>query len=1350
MVMKTNNQKFALAIHVLFALLLSSFRLNAEGITVLKSDHNTLKLRINTQFQAFSPLTVDGISYILPTFSNSFPFVNAENSGGPSEFRTTGTFTVPHPSGFKLSNFEVIKSRKTNGTLAPNPKLSTTELEYSLDSYKYENYKNSPAIDLQYQGIAVNNHIAMFALSPIRYNNLSNEIEIIEIAEITIEFNQSKPNISNKSVGQVSNFTTNSNVADSWRVSSNRILTDADKSDKPLASTEMQWAKITISREGAYYLDANDFSKLGVNLTPELINTIKIYGYGGDILDENPGNTQYSSLNEQAIIVQKSSNGNLDKVVFYASATSGIKKIRTKNSSQYERYINPYTFKSTYLLAWGGSDGLRAIPDEYPATDIINKPTTYRHFIYAEDEIENAFKEGSGRQWIGKTSFPMTISNQLYNLDRSGQIEYKAVLAHRLSKSKENPQPYGVFNLYENNHKFATLSLAASEEDLNRHYKVQSELASSIAADDRSIFKIDYSVTVKNHYGIPYLDYYIISYPRSFAAINNELSLLLDKELRGATELTITDFKNGSLIYAWDISNATQPKLCRNYSNTGSIAILRFEATDSSAYQFYLSSSLAKAVPEKITFPNLRADHSTPDILVITHPNLKASADKYAEYRNSQGKYTAKVFLTTDIYTEFASTMPDPSAIRNFIKYKFLNSDKAPKYVLLWGDAHYDYRNLITKTPNYVPTWESKDDDMTEFSSTFSFCTDDYYAWVNGNDFIADISVGRMPIGNDDAALIMLDKIKRYENESTADDWKTRITFLADDASKSNGEIETGVHVSQSEDAANSIYTKNFQVNKIYLPEYPFENQQSGRRKPKVTEDLLSTINTSGTLVLNYIGHGNPRVLTHEEVFEREKTIPLFRNTNKMFYAFAATCDFGRFDLADVNSGAEELVKYQQGAAIAMLTPSRSVYIADNGSYTMKFFQHLMMRNADNSVRTIGEATLGLKMNSLSTGSDIDRNNAKYILFGDPAVKLHFPESYVQIQTINDVNLQANTDTIELKGLSKVTITGRILNQDSTTNTNFNGHAIISLFEASENIKVVEPEANSWINYIRKPGNALSKSSTSVINGEFVSEFIIPKDISFAQGSGKILVYAIQNQGNETANGTTDRIKINGIEETANIEDIGPEIKIFMDSRNFASGDMVSNTPLLILDLSDDTGINTAGAGIGHRIEAWIDDNNESIDLTSLYRSSFTNPKAGSIEKVLYDLPQGVHTIKIRAWDVFNNPTTSYSDFKIGEGNSIMVLNTYMQPNPITDNGIISITHTASTAYDVEINIFNQSGALIRTINSIGSSLNKTIAEWDGRDAEGKQLAVGSYFYSVKLQTKFASALGYGKFIVLR
>ena len=194
-----------------------------------------------------------------------------------------------------------------------------------------------------------------------------------------------------------------------------------------------------------------------------------------------------------------------------------------------------------------------------------------------------------------------------------------------------------------------------------------------------------------------------------------------------------------------------------------------------------MESNFRHAVPEKITLAGLRSETTSPDILVITHQNLRSSAEEYADYRNAQGKYSAKVYLTSDIYNEFGCGMSDPMAIRNFIEYKYKECTTKPRFVLLWGDGHFDYRNLTTNIVNFVPTFESDDSNMEMFNATNSYCTDDYFVCVDGNDGLLDLAIGRMPVRTNEDGLQMLEKVNVYENNSTADDWKTRITYIADD-----------------------------------------------------------------------------------------------------------------------------------------------------------------------------------------------------------------------------------------------------------------------------------------------------------------------------------------------------------------------------------------------------------------------------------------------------------------------------------------------------------------------------------------------------------------------------------------
>ena len=64
----------------------------------------------------------------------------------------------------------------------------------------------------------------------------------------------------------------------------------------------------------------------------------------------------------------------------------------------------------------------------------------------------------------------------------------------------------------------------------------------------------------------------------------------------------------------------------------------------------------------------------------------------------------------------------------------------------------------------------------------------------------------------------------------------------------------------------------------------------NGRRKPNVNTDIIKTMN-QGTLLINYIGHGNPELWAHEYIFERSVSIPQLNN-DKYFFLCAATCDF--------------------------------------------------------------------------------------------------------------------------------------------------------------------------------------------------------------------------------------------------------------------------------------------------------------------------------------------------------------------------------------------------------------------------------------------------------------------------
>src|SRR5690606_29875391 len=131
---------------------------------------------------------------------------------------------------------------------------------------------------------------------------------------------------------------------------------------------------------------------------------------------------------------------------------------------------------------------------------------------------------------------------------------------------------------------------------------------------------------------------------------------------------------------------------------------------------------------------------------------------------------TVSVVTVDQIYNEFAAGMPDPTAIRDFLAFALQHWEKKPQYAILWGDGHYDYRNISTNEPVYVPTYQTYSDNDGGMSSvSTTSMTEDYFARISGNDVLVDIALGRIPIRSDNEGMDVVDKIKHYEQKSSMD-----------------------------------------------------------------------------------------------------------------------------------------------------------------------------------------------------------------------------------------------------------------------------------------------------------------------------------------------------------------------------------------------------------------------------------------------------------------------------------------------------------------------------------------------------------------------------------------------------
>jgi hypothetical protein len=367
----------------------------------------------------------------------------------------------------------------------------------------------------------------------------------------------------------------------------------------------------------------------------------------------------------------------------------------------------------------------------------------------------------------------------------------------------------------------------------------------------------------------------------------------------------------------------------------------------------------------------------------------------------------------------------------------------------------------------------------------------------------------------------------------------------------------------------------------------------------------------------------------------------------------------------------------------------------------------------------------------------------KFCLLGDPTLRIGIPQNIAKVDSINS---KTNGDTAIVKSLQKMRISGSVLKSDSTFWNTFNGVIDIKVLDVDRSITIID--FGDTFRF-RLDGGTIFKGSANVTNGKWSIEFIVPKDISYSDGNGKIIEYF--NNNTYEGSGYSDRFKLNGIDTNAVVDTLGPDISIFINNRDFRSGDMVNQNVKLIADLHDNSGINLTGT-IGHKIEAVLNDNNNNkIDLTQFYNST-NGYQYGTVEYNFDGLPDGNYTIKFRAWDTYNNFTDKSTYFTVKNTSSLVVSNVFNYPNPMKDFTSFTFQHNFDVPLVAEIYIYSVAGRKVQTIRKDKIIEKNVSIEWDGKDADGDYIANGTYIYkiSVKSEDGSISSIQTGKLAKLK
>jgi hypothetical protein len=559
-------------------------------------------------------------------------------------------------------------------------------------------------------------------------------------------------------------------------------------------------------------------------------------------------------------------------------------------------------------------------------------------------------------------------------------------------------------------------------------------------------------------------------------------------------------------------------------------------------------------------------------------------------------------------------------------------------------------------------------------------------------------------------------------NTTISPDWRNRITFVADDE-------DGNTHVNQADQLAVLMDTtyRNFNINKIYFDAYVQQSTPGGQRYPEVTRDINNDVNR-GALIMNYTGHGGEVGWAHERVLGLSD-IASWTNTDNLVAFVTATCEFSRHDDPGRVSAGELTLLKPDGGAIALFTTTRLVYSAPNFTLNRNFYLNLL------TDQPWGEPTMGdvIRMTKVASGGSV--NNRNFVLLGDPAQRLSYPLENVMTATINGISVQQQMDTIN--ALQVVTVTGRMMDRNGQPMPNFNGILYPTVFDKASTVTTLGNDPASQPRPFLLRSNILYKGKASIVNGEFTFQFMVPKDIAYSYGFGRISYYA-EGEGVNAAGHFQDFV-VGGSYAGATADDRGPGIKVFMNDESFVFGSTTDENPIMIAVLTDSSGINTVGSGIGHDITAIHNGNTSAtIVLNDYYEADLDSYKSGRVAYPFRSLPEGTHNVRFKAWDVHNNSSEVYVEFIVAQSAVLALDHVLNYPNPFTTRTQFMFEHNqACNSLDVMVQVFTITGKIVKTIHEtvLTNGFRGDPIYWDGLDDHGQQLGRGVYIYNLQITT---------------
>lgn len=1105
------------------------------------------------------------------------------------------------------------------------------------------------------------------------------------------------------------------------------------------------WRRVKITESGVYKITYEQLVSWGFS-NPE---NIRVYGQGGYLLSTRNSANDPEDLVENPVYMTTNNEGSFSSgnyILFYGQGVTRWQYDTINKSYRHETHT--YFDHGYYYLTTSFGNGKRIETSNINATaDYTTSEVDYNLFR----EFRNNNYINSGRKLYGEQILPDNSQNFTFDFPMGRIITENvtvqtSVIGLQQSQSSTNPC-YFLFKAGNTDIHASFMNGSTNEDNwataVNKTPLIISETSPVISTEFKSN-----SISSRGA-----LDYIRVTgrIPLSLTQTNR----IVFSDFRNIKQGTFKQYLiNGENIQVFNVTDPFNPKIMELHGN----GLQKSWIYSNNEIEYYVAFNDAGTLSVEdagtIANQNLHGQ-PTPDMVILTAPAFRSEAERLAKFRRDGG-LRVLVVEPQEVYNEFSNGLPDISAVRNFMRMFYRRTEgNELKFLLLIGDGSYNNK-WGAQQSNYLLTYQSKE--STKGGN--SYVSDDFFGLLDteegGDNFYKDdklegyldIAIGRLPVETFAEASAVISKIISYSQNPKLDSWKNELVFLSDDANgNSDGSLQRDTYeISQ-------IITNKypwFNPNLILMDAYQQISTPSGHRYPAVNDAINGAIH-KGTLLFNYYGHGSPNRLAHEEVVNKVM-VNSWKNKDYLTFFVTTSCEVSRYDNIANKSLGELMLLNPDGGAIALFTTTRSVY-ADI-TLNRHFYNRIFERKSDGDYSSIGEIMADAKNQMGYT----DTNYRSFTLLGDPSLKLILPPYVVATDSMNGLETKVYTDTIvyadTIKALQKVSIAASIIDSLGNFMQDFNGIAYTTIYDKPKTRQTLNNDGNGVFEY-KTQSNIIYKGKSTVNNGRFSFEFIVPYDIDYDMGVGKISYYAQNNRID--AHGAFRNFKIGGSSNYEILDYTGPEIKVYLNDSSFVAGGTVNESPLLLSYLFDSIGINTTGIGLGHEIVLKLKHGSDSTItvLNNYYENDQDSYQSGVVKYQLMNLPDGESQITLCAWDIVNNYTEESVDFVVANTETAALSHVLNYPNPFTTNTKFLFEHNQSNVVlDVTIQIFTVSGRLIKTLHNFVSGNNTTVNSpltWDGRDDFGDRIGRGVYIYLIKIKTPDGkTASKYEKLVLLK